>query len=71
MKKYSVDTIELGVQSLDDKVLYASGRGHTSEDVYRAAELIKRFGFNLGLQMMVGLPGGYSREGFIYMQRIY
>lgn len=57
LKKYSVDTIELGVQSLDDKVLYASGRGHTSEDVYRAAELIKRFGFNLGLQMMVGLPG--------------
>lgn len=56
LKKYSVDTIELGVQSLDEKVLYASGRGHTSEDVYRAAKLIKKYGFNLGLQMMIGLP---------------
>jgi len=57
LKDYSVDTIELGVQSLDDFVLYKSGRGHTSEDVYKAAELIKEFGFNLGLQMMIGLPG--------------
>lgn len=56
LKKYSVDTIELGVQSLDDKVLYASGRGHSSDDVYRAASLIKTYGFNLGLQMMIGLP---------------
>lgn len=57
LKKYTVDTIELGVQSLDDKVLYASGRGHTSEDVYRAAKFIKSYGFKLGLQMMIGLPG--------------
>lgn len=56
LKEYLVDTIELGVQSLDDSVLYASGRGHISSDVYRAVDLIKKFGFNLGLQMMVGLP---------------
>lgn len=56
LKNYSVDTIELGVQSLDEDVLYESGRGHRSEDVYRASKLIKEFGFNLGLQMMIGLP---------------
>jgi len=56
LKRFSVDTIELGVQSLDDKVLYDSGRGHSSEIVYRSAKLIKEYGFNLGLQMMVGLP---------------
>ena len=57
LKDYSVDTIELGVQSLDQDVLDQSGRGHSVEDVYEAANLIKKYKFNLGLQMMIGLPG--------------
>ena len=57
LKKYSVDTIELGVQSFDDKVLQLSNRGHSSEDVYRAADLIKEYGFEFGIQLMIGLPG--------------
>ncbi len=65
LKKYGVDTIELGVQSLDDGVLNASGRGHTSEDVYRAVRLIKDYNFKLGLQMMIGLPKD-TREKAIY-----
>jgi histone acetyltransferase (RNA polymerase elongator complex component) len=56
LKKYQVDTIELGVQSLDKDVLIASERDHSVSDVYKAVELIKSYGFNLGLQMMVGLP---------------
>jgi len=56
LKEYSVDTIELGVQSLDNRVLSVSGRGHSAEDVYKAAYLIKEYGFKLGLQMMIGLP---------------
>ncbi|MGB4352369.1 MAG: radical SAM protein [Tissierellaceae bacterium] len=57
LKSYGVDTIELGVQSLDEEVLALSDRGHSREDVYDAVKLIREFGFNLGLQMMVGLPG--------------
>ena len=56
LKKYGVNTIELGVQSMDEDVLIASERGHTIEDVYVSSEMIKDFGFNLGLQMMIGLP---------------
>jgi histone acetyltransferase (RNA polymerase elongator complex component) len=55
--KYGVKTIELGAQSLDDEVLILSKRGHTSDDVRKASQLIKSFGFELGLQMMIGLPG--------------
>ena len=54
--KYNVKTIELGSQSMDDEVLKYSGRGHTAEVVRQASKMIKAFGFNLGLQMMVGLP---------------
>lgn len=57
LKNNSVDIIELGVQSLDKEVLLKSGRGHSEEDVSRASKLIKEFGFTLGHQIMLGLPG--------------
>ena len=56
LKKYKVKTIELGVQSANDYVLGRANRGHTFKDVIKASKLIRRYGFNLGHQMMVGLP---------------
>ena len=56
LKKYKVKTIELGVQSANDYILSKAGRGHTFEDVKKASKLIRRYGFILGHQMMVGLP---------------
>lgn len=56
LKKYKVKTIELGVQSANDFVLKRALRGHTFQDVKRASKLIRRHGFILGHQMMVGLP---------------
>jgi histone acetyltransferase (RNA polymerase elongator complex component) len=68
LKEYSVDIIELGVQSLDSEVLYKSARGHTEKDVEEASILIKSFGFTLGHQIMLGLPGD-SFEKDIYTTR--
>lgn len=56
LKKYAVTNIELGAQSMDDTVLEAVGRGHTSTDVEKAAEMIREYSINLGLQMMIALP---------------
>lgn len=55
LKSYGVTSIELGAQSMDDEVLKVNLRGHTSADVQRASALIKKHGFELGLQMMTGL----------------
>lgn len=55
LKHYGVKSIELGAQSMCDDVLIANNRGHLSADVYNASEKIKNFGFELGLQMMIGL----------------
>ena len=55
LKKYGVTSIELGAQSMSDRVLEANERGHSAEDVRKASLLIKEHGFELGLQMMVGL----------------
>lgn len=57
LKYYGVDTIELGAQSLCDKVLLLSRRGHSALTVENASRLIKMSGFKLILQMMTGLPG--------------
>ncbi len=57
LRSYGVKTIELGAQSLDREVLHRSGRGHTAEDVFNAAELVKEYGFRLIIQLMTGLPG--------------
>ena len=57
LRRYGVETVELGAQSMDAEVLRLSERGHTAADVERASKLLKEAGFRLILQMMTGLPG--------------
>ncbi len=64
LKAHHVKTIELGVQSMDDRVLTLSGRGHTAADTVNAVRLLKEYNFIIGLQLMPGLPGD-SIDGFI------
>ena len=52
-----VGTIEIGVQSMNDRVLQLARRGHTAEDVVRAVRLAKDRGITVGLHLMAGLPG--------------
>lgn len=62
MKKYHVKTIELGVQSTNNYILKRCKRGHTYEDTKKASKLIRRYGFILGHQMMVGLPESTKQD---------
>ena len=62
LKKYHVKTIELGVQSMNNYILSKCKRGHTAEDVEKASKLIRRYGFVLGHQMMVGLPESTKQD---------
>ena len=57
LRRFGVQTLELGAQSMDDEVLRLSRRGHSAEDVRRASRLVREEGFELILQMMTGLPG--------------
>lgn len=68
LKEYSVDTIELGVQSFDEDVLRQSHRGHTVQQVYDAVAQIQDYGFELGIQLMIGLPGD-TMEKCLYSAR--
>ena len=57
LKEWGVDTVELGVQSFDEKVLSLANRAHDAAQVYESAKLLHEYGFELGIQLMVGLPG--------------
>lgn len=61
LKTYHVKAIELGAQSMCDSVLQLNKRGHCADDVRKASLLIKRYGFELGLQMMTGLYGSNDK----------
>ena len=66
LKKYGVTTVELGAQTMRDEVLIKNQRGHTADDVRAASKLIKEYGFDLGLQMMVGLPEDTKKADAVF-----
>ncbi len=57
IRPYPVSTVELGVQSMNARVLNQSHRGHTAKDTLSAVALLKKENCQIGLQMMTGLPG--------------
>jgi histone acetyltransferase (RNA polymerase elongator complex component) len=57
LKEYGVKTVEIGVQSMIDEVLFLSQRGHSVADILSATSRLRQCGFEIGLQLMIGLPG--------------
>lgn len=70
IKNYPVSTIEIGVQSMDNQVLAMANRGHTALDTEKAAALLKEQNYDVGMQMMVGLPGDDETKSLFTAQRI-
>ena len=70
LKSFGVVTVELGAQSMNDRVLAQNHRGHTSEDTIKASRLIKSKGIRLGLQMMTGLYGDDDRTCLESLEKI-
>ncbi len=57
-RKAGVNRLSIGVQSMDDGLLAAIGRIHTSAQAAQAVHMAREAGFeNLNLDLMFGLPG--------------
>ena len=70
LKEYGVTAIELGAQSLDNRVLALNERGHTAEQVEDACRMIASYGFEPGLQMMTGLYGSRDEDSVETAEKI-
>lgn len=53
---HGVRIVEVGIQSMDMRVLQATGRGHTAKQAEDAVLSLREAGFVVGGQLMVGLP---------------
>ena len=62
LKAHKVTTVELGVQSMADEVLSISRRGYTKEEVTKAVRVLHQGGFEVGIQLMIGLPGDSAQQ---------
>lgn len=62
LKSHNVKTVELGIQSMSDRVLSSSKRGHTAARSIEACKMVKDAGFDLIGQMMIGLPGSTPED---------
>ena len=65
-----VATVELGVQSMDDAVLGAAGRGHASSHVAEAFASLRGAGIAVAAQLMPGLPGDTAESALISLERV-
>ena len=55
LKEYGVNRICINPQSFSDETLRKIGRRHTVEDVYRAFEMSKKYGFIINVDLIAGL----------------
>ncbi len=57
LKKNGVDRISVNPQTMEDHVLAAIGRRHSSEDIESAMELVREIGFDhVNMDLIAGLP---------------
>ncbi|MGV8079618.1 MAG: radical SAM family heme chaperone HemW [Syntrophales bacterium] len=65
LRAVGVNRLNIGVQSLDDRILSLLGRRHTAEQALHAVRDAQQAGFgNLGIDLMYGIPG-QSMEGWM------
>ncbi len=69
LKQYGVKTVEVGAQSLVDEILFHSMRGHSAKETFFAISELRACGFEVGLHLMVGLPGEDRSRFFQSVER--
>lgn len=61
-RKLGATRVEIGVQSIYNKVLKANNRGHNFETTIKATKLLKEAGFKINYHMMPGMYGSTPQK---------
>ena len=62
LKKYGVNRISIGVQTVNNKYLKFLNRNHTKEDVIKLVNLLKQHNFNINVDLIYAIPGETLEE---------
>jgi len=71
MLSYGITRLEVGVQSLQDKVLAESNRGHSVDDSVSALQVARDAGLKVAVHMMPGLPGATPEDDLADLKRLF
>jgi elongator complex protein 3 len=71
MLELGVTRIEIGVQSLNNRVYRLVNRGHTLDDVVHAFKVARDAGYKIVAHMMPGLPGSSPKEDVEDFRRLF
>ena len=71
MIEFGATRVELGVQTLDDKIYETVKRGHGIEDVVKATRMLKEAGLKVHYHWMPGLPGSAPEHDLELSKRMF
>ncbi len=71
MRDLGCTRVEIGVQAVDDRILRLNRRGHGVEEVTKATELLKKFGFKVTYHLMPALPGATPKKDLALFNKLF
>ncbi len=71
LRSLGVTKVQMGVQSLDNRILSLNRRGHTAEDARRAAALLRAAGFKIVVHWMPNLYGATLESDRADFERLW
>ncbi len=71
LRKLGVTKVELGVQTIYDKILKLNKRGHSIKKTIKATKLLKNSGFKVSYQMMPNLYGSNLQKDKKMLEELF
>ena len=71
MLELGMTRVEIGVQSLSERVYKNINRGHTIDDVYQSFQIAKDAGYKIVAHMMPGLPGSNPQKDLEDFKKLF
>lgn len=71
LRKMGVTKIQIGIQSLDNKILKLNKRGHTINETRRAIRLLRSFGFKIQAHWMANLYGSTPEKDIVDFKKLF
>ena len=71
MKKLGATKVEIGVQSIDDKILSFNKRGHDTAQTIKATKILKNAGFKVAYQIMLNLPTSDTKKDILTFKELF
>lgn len=70
-REYGCTRVEIGVQSIDDRILKLNKRGHKVKEIVKATKLLKDAGFKVNYHMMPNLYGSTIKKDIDNFRKLF